>query len=201
MTVIFRLDATEILYCWRPFCVRILWSWNSPLSCTLRFFKKLGYSCVVWTWLSTNVFHNEKFYCILNTLLYFPLPLSVWQLGYRPERRLGVWLPAGARDFSLLQNLQYRPGAHPASCLIGAGLKRMGNVADHSLIVPEVKNEWVYTSTSPHAFMAWFLIKHHNFIFTIIKACLDIDLSSAICPPFSSVIIQWKSLIWRQNWF
>jgi hypothetical protein len=49
--------------------------------------------------------------------------------------------------------------------------------------------------------MAWFLIKHHNFIFTIIKTCLDIDLSSAICPPFSSVIIQWKSLIWRQNWF
>jgi hypothetical protein len=41
------------------------------------------------------------------------------------------------------------------------GVKRPDLEADHSLLPSaEVKNAWNYTSTPPHVFMAWCLIKH-----------------------------------------
>jgi len=49
----------------------------APFFCTLCSFKKLGCRGLVWTWLSTSVFRNEICYCILSTLLYFPLSQSV----------------------------------------------------------------------------------------------------------------------------
>jgi len=94
--------------------------------CTLPFFKKLGCRSLVWTWLSTSVFRNEIFYCILNTLFYFLLSQSVKGLGYRlDDRGFGVWLSSGPSVCSLLQNLAYEPGVQTASCLIGTGLKRV----------------------------------------------------------------------------
>jgi hypothetical protein len=50
------------------------------------------------------------------------------RLRYRLEN-LGVWVtfPVGARDVSLLHNVQTGPGAHPAP-----GVKRQGWEADHS---------------------------------------------------------------------
>jgi hypothetical protein len=52
-------------------------------------------------------------------------------------------------------------GAHPASYPMGARGSFSGGEADH--LPPcsaEVKNAWGYTSTLPHVFMAWYLIKH-----------------------------------------
>ena len=37
------------------------------------------------------------------------------------ERRCGVLIPLGTRDFSVLQIVQRVSGAHPASCSIGTG--------------------------------------------------------------------------------
>jgi hypothetical protein len=43
------------------------------------------------------------------------------------------------------------------------GVKYPGHEADHSAPSnDDVKNEWSYTSTVPHVFMAWFLIKHRE---------------------------------------
>ena len=68
--------------------------------------------------------------------------------------RSGVPLPAGARDSSLLQNVQPGCGAYPASCSL-AGVYRPGRV-DHSPCSDQAKNDWSYAFTecprtaSPH---------------------------------------------------
>jgi hypothetical protein len=57
-----------------------------------------------------------------------------------------VILPAGAKYFSLLHNVQASPGADPAPCTIGTralypGVKRLESKDDHShLSSAEVKN-------------------------------------------------------------
>jgi hypothetical protein len=41
------------------------------------------------------------------------------------------------------------------------GVKRPGHKADHSPpSSAEIKNAWGYTSTSPHTFRLWYLVKH-----------------------------------------
>ena len=159
-----------------------------PFFCTLRFFKKLGYGNVVWIWLSTSVFRNQIFYCILNTSFYFPLRQSVLGLGYRlDDRGFGDWPSSRSRVCSLLQNLKYGPGVHTASCLIGTGLKRVWGWGTVRWPLPsstEIKNEWLYTSILPHTFLMWCLVKHHNFIFTVIKVCLDVRFLQRSLPTF-----------------
>jgi hypothetical protein len=64
-------------------------------------------------------------------------------------------MPAGARDFSLLQNVQPSSGAHSASYSVGSGVlswrvKWQGHEVNHSHPPSaKVRNEWRYTST-PH---------------------------------------------------
>jgi hypothetical protein len=57
----------------------------------------------------------------------------VQRLLYRLDgRRVRVLFPAGARDFSLLHNVQAGSGVHPASYTKGTEVKKQGREADHS---------------------------------------------------------------------
>jgi hypothetical protein len=64
------------------------------------------------------------------------------------------------QEFSLLQVFQTGSEVHPTSYprVLGAlsqEVKRLGREADHSPPTSsEVKKMWIYTSTSPYAFMA-----------------------------------------------
>jgi hypothetical protein len=64
---------------------------------------------------------------------------------------------------------------HAAFCLVGtsgffSGLNLQRHEADQS---PKVKNAWSYTSTSPHAFMMWCLIKDRaNCTFSFLCVCI-----------------------------
>jgi hypothetical protein len=74
------------------------------------------------------------------------------------DRGVGVRVPAGARNFST----SFRPvlgPTHPlVQCVPGVlspGVKRPGSDADLSPPPSaEVKRIWIYTSTTPYAFMA-----------------------------------------------
>jgi hypothetical protein len=62
-------------------------------------------------------------------------------------------------EFSLLHVVQTGSGVHPTSYPMGTGalspgVKRPGRESDHSPTSAEVKKMWLYTSTSPCAFMA-----------------------------------------------
>jgi hypothetical protein len=47
------------------------------------------------------------------------------------------------------------------------GVKQPGREVHHSLpSSAEVKNDWSYTSTPPNVFMAWYLIKHRDLMFS-----------------------------------
>jgi hypothetical protein len=53
------------------------------------------------------------------------------------DRMIGVRIPVGAGNFSLLHRVQTGSGAQPASCPMGTGalslgIKRRGREADHS---------------------------------------------------------------------
>jgi hypothetical protein len=66
--------------------------------------------------------------------------------------RSEVRIPVGARDFSLLQNIQTGSGAQPASYVMVPGVKRLGREVNHSPeFSAEVQNEWILL----YAFMAW----------------------------------------------
>ena len=62
--------------------------------------------------------------------------------------RSGVRMTAGARDYSLLQNVQPGCGAHPASYSL-PGVNRPGREVDHSSCSDEAKNDWSSASASP----------------------------------------------------
>jgi hypothetical protein len=73
------------------------------------------------------------------------------------DRGVGVRVPVGSRilftsstpDLGFTQPIQWVPGA------LSPGVKRPGREADHSPPASvEVKKMWIYTSTSPHAFLA-----------------------------------------------
>jgi hypothetical protein len=63
-----------------------------------------------------------------------------------------------------------RPGLGPAQPPIQwvtgslpSGVKQAGREADHTPSPSaEVKNEWMYTSSSPYIFMAWCLVKNRR---------------------------------------
>jgi hypothetical protein len=79
--------------------------------------------------------------------------------------RLGVEIPAGERDFSLLRNVGGGWGAHPASCWTCAGVKRPGLEVNHpSPCSAEIENEWRCTSTPP---VCLHLVKWDKVIFTL----------------------------------
>jgi hypothetical protein len=80
--------------------------------------------------------------------------------------------PEEAINLSLLPNVQTASGVHPASYPMGTwGPYSWGNTAGDEAVRSsppntEVKKMWIYTSTPPYAFMAWYLIKHRdNFAF------------------------------------
>jgi len=65
-------------------------------------------------------------------------------------------MPAGAKYFSLLQNIQTDSGVYPTYCSVANGgapsleVKWSWHEADHSPpYTAEVKNEWSSTSTCP----------------------------------------------------
>jgi hypothetical protein len=68
--------------------------------------------------------------------------------------------PGRVKIFSLLYIVQTGSGVHPTSYKMGTGgsfpeVKRQGREADHSPPTSaEVKNMWIYTSTSLYVFMA-----------------------------------------------
>jgi hypothetical protein len=53
------------------------------------------------------------------------------------------------------------------------GIKQPEREADYSRpSSAEVKNAWSYTSTTPHVFMAWWVIKHRvSFTFALLSLC------------------------------
>jgi hypothetical protein len=68
--------------------------------------------------------------------------------------------------------VQSGSGEQPASYriapgLLSPGVKRPGREVHHSSQSNvEIKNIWIYTSTPPYVFMAWYLVKHRdNFTF------------------------------------
>jgi hypothetical protein len=59
-------------------------------------------------------------------------------------------IPGRGRDFSVRHGVQTSSGAHPISCLMGAGVtfpgrKAAGRETDHSSSA-EIKNVWSYAS-------------------------------------------------------
>ena len=75
--------------------------------------------------------------------------------------RFGFRIPAGTRDFSLLQKIQTAFGSHPAFCSIGTGLlsrgvNRLGReVYQSSLCSAEVKNKWSCVFIPLYTFVVW----------------------------------------------
>jgi hypothetical protein len=87
--------------------------------------------------------------------------LASMEMGYGLEGRgIGVRFPAGERDFLIPK--APRPGSGstqlPMQGVQGAvspEVKWPGREGDHShLSSAKNKNTWIYTSTSPHVFMA-----------------------------------------------
>lgn len=75
--------------------------------------------------------------------------LTVWTTRVR--------FPSG-QGFSLCHKVQTSSGAHPAvdTEIISSGIKRPRLEADHSLpSKAEVKNTWIYISTTQYVWMAW----------------------------------------------
>jgi hypothetical protein len=71
-----------------------------------------------------------------------------------------VRFPAGARDFSLLHDVQASCGDHPATFIstkdwgLSLGVKLLGHEIAHlPPFSAEVKNTWIYTSTLLYVFM------------------------------------------------
>jgi hypothetical protein len=73
-----------------------------------------------------------------------------------------VRILTGAKDFSILRKLPDRVLGPNGSM---PGVKQPGSNDDHSsLSSTDVKNEWRYPSTPPHAFMIYkdnFYLSHH----------------------------------------
>jgi hypothetical protein len=83
------------------------------------------------------------------------------ETGYVLDNQgVGVQVPVGGQEFSLLYVVQTGSGARPASYPMGVpgalspGVKRPWREADRSPPTSaEVKKTWVYTSTPPYVFM------------------------------------------------
>jgi hypothetical protein len=67
----------------------------------------------------------------------------------------GVWIPARAPDFSLLQNVHTDPGTHPACYSAGTGAKAAEAWSWPRSAYDKFKNEWNYTSFPLYSFIAW----------------------------------------------
>jgi hypothetical protein len=102
-----------------------------------------------------HVINNQEFnsnICYLSSVLWKNVSrgssgsiVSDYRLD---DRAIGVWSPAGAKDFSSSLGVQTGSGAHPASCTMGTGgpfprgKARPGHDADHSPpSSAEVENE------------------------------------------------------------
>jgi hypothetical protein len=84
--------------------------------------------------------------------------LTGWITGIRYPADAGIFLLATGSRPALEPTqppIQWVPGA------LSPGVKRPGREADHKRSCSaEIKNAWIYTSTVPYVFMAWYLIKH-----------------------------------------
>jgi len=93
-------------------------------------------------------------------IVYHEPSKSIYWLGYGLYNQgIMVWFPLG-QDIFFLQNVQIGSGSNPASYSMCSRrflprIKRLDLEADHSPPSnTKFKNEWRYTSTSTHAFMA-----------------------------------------------
>jgi hypothetical protein len=113
---------------------------------------------ICWTIYELKMILVSILYSVLYMYMYSAIGIVT---GYGLDGwGFGVWVPVGAELFSFLRcpnpilgssqpPIQWVPES------VSPGVKRPGHEADHS---PEVKKTWIYTSTSPYAFMAWCLI-------------------------------------------
>jgi hypothetical protein len=105
--------------------------------------------------------------------------------------RIRAQFPAAAGNISLHHHV--RPGLSLSSGHRGSlrGLKWPGREADHSLpCIAQVKNEWIYTSTPPSVFMAWYLIKHRD-SYRYILMCLHVESSIRTIYAILKVSLNW----------
>jgi hypothetical protein len=92
--------------------------------------------------------------------------------GYGLEARgIRIRFPVGARDSSLLHTVQAENKAYQVFYPMGNResfrmIKRRGRKANHSSPSrTEVRNTWIYTSTSSYIFMALYVIKFWDIFF------------------------------------
>jgi len=78
--------------------------------------------------------------------------LSMTKLQYK---WYGLWIPARAPDFSLLQNVHTGSGTLPACYWMGTGYKAAEAWSWPRPGGDKLKNEWNYTSFPLYAFIAW----------------------------------------------
>ena len=83
--------------------------------------------------------------------------------GYCPA---GVWLPAGATEYSVVPSVPAACDDHPASCQMNTDSAFRGSKVTESSRYQtrgEIKNSWSHISTPP-IFMAWYLISHRGIL-------------------------------------
>jgi hypothetical protein len=100
-------------------------------------------------------------------------------LGYGlNDRGSRVRFPAGLGIFlfTTASRTALGPTQFPIQWILGVlslGVKRPGRETDHSPpCSAEVKNAWSYTPTPQYIFMAWCLVKHRDFTFTLTSVIL-----------------------------
>ena len=132
----------------------------------------LFHVCCVQLWLIQNQLNSKHQSVTLDTLHY---PSRSCNSSVSALSRPQNWLimesclvsSRGTRSFSSPESwlalestyppIQWVPGA------LTPGVNQLGNEGDHSpLSIAEVKNQWRYTLTSPHAFNLWCLIKYRD---------------------------------------
>jgi len=120
-------------------------------------------------------FHHVFVFVIVITLLLLLLLLKYRSWVIQSVQRLatgwtigvlGVRLPTGAGNFSLLYCFQTGFGAQWLLGALSPRMKWPGREADHSPpSSDEIKNAWSYTSTSlsrEYVFIVWCLIKYRT---------------------------------------
>jgi hypothetical protein len=89
---------------------------------------------------------------------------AIGVLGFDSRWGLGIFL------FTIASRTALGPTQHPIQWVpdaLSLGVKRPGREADHSPPYSAgVKNAWSYTYIPQYVFMAWYLVKQTDFIFT-----------------------------------
>jgi hypothetical protein len=120
---------------------------------------------------------NTKFLLVqkfIRNMLYFVTNI-VWGAGIGQcysaglrARWSGVWVPAGAGNFSLRHRIQTGSGTHPASNSVGTRDSFPGGKSsrpNHSHLAPRSRMLWDIPPLTQYAFMAWCSVKTQGQIY------------------------------------